>query len=119
MGDKQEEPLIRLHFMSNNPVLTVAEFDQLEREVVARVSLGDVNTGDAILWRLIEDNRDRFSQCQAILTTRRKCKALADHLLLELDDRIHHYNGDIYQAHEAQWKVTGDGPYTFELLKDN
>jgi len=48
-----------------------------------------------------------------------KCQALADHLLLELDDRIHHYSGDIYQAHEARWKITGDDPYEFELLKGN
>lgn len=116
--EQQNEPLIRLHFM-NNPILTVSEFDQLERIVMSNIALGDGTTGDFILARLIEDNRDRANNCRDIMTTRSKCQALADHLLLELDDRIHHYSGDTYQAHEAQWKITGDGPYEFELLKDN
>tara|TARA_R110002126_G_C10490983_1_gene504911 strand:+ start:148985 stop:149344 length:360 start_codon:yes stop_codon:yes gene_type:complete len=62
----------------------------------------------------------RFDMCRGIITTHSKRKALADHLLLELDDRIFRHNDtDIYQAHEAMWRITGDGPYEFELLKGN
>ena len=101
---QQNEPLIRMHFLSDNPVLTVDQFDQLDREVTGRAMLGGAGRAD---------------QCRGIITARSKRKALADHLLLELDDRIYHHEGDIYQAHEACWKVTGAGPYEFELLKDN
>tara|TARA_R110002094_G_scaffold201421_1_gene172886 strand:- start:2274 stop:2633 length:360 start_codon:yes stop_codon:yes gene_type:complete len=118
--EQQNEPLIRMHFLSDNPVLTVDQFDQLDREVKRRAMLGDVGIGDAILWQLLEDYRGRANECRIIMTTRSKRKALADHLLLELDDRIFRHNDtDIYQAHEAMWKITGDGPYKFELLKDN
>ena len=116
---QQNEPLIRMHFLSDNPVLTVDQFDQLDREVTGRAMLGGAGVGDTILWRLLEDYRGRADQCRGIITARSKRKALADHLLLELDDRIYHHEGDIYQAHEACWKVTGAGPYEFELLKDN
>jgi len=117
--EQEDQPLIRMHFWGNNPVLTIAEFDQLDRTVTANIALGDATIGDLILAELLHGNRDRANDCRDIMTTRSKCQALADHLLLDLDDRIHHYNGDTYQAHEARWKVTGDGPYEFELLKDS
>lgn len=110
------EPLIRMHFFGCEPVLTVAEFIQIERDLLARVFADDVTPGDTVLASLLTLNRGRFLDCCQIINIQKKRQALADHLLLVLDDSIRYDGDDIYQAHEARWRVTGVGPYEFTLV---
>ena len=115
------EPLIRLHFFTANTILTVDEFDQLERDVLARIYVGEKGMAESILARLIEDNRYRANECRNDKLMREKIAALADHLLVIpkdicSDDIIWEDQTHVFRVYEATWRVIGrQAPFTFEL----
>lgn len=56
-------PVIRLHAYDPH-IITWQEFEQLEKEIMARIMAGDATLGDAILARMLDHNRFRYVECK-------------------------------------------------------
>jgi hypothetical protein len=61
-------PVIRFH-LYEPPILTVEQYEELEREVTARIMAGDVTRCERILARMLKDNRSRYLECKNAIQT--------------------------------------------------
>jgi hypothetical protein len=61
---EKTEARIRLHFFQENPVLTTAQFEELKREVSAKLALGDASVSTGILAVLIKQNNRRYVEAK-------------------------------------------------------
>lgn len=59
------DPVIRCYL--NPPILTVEDYEAIEREVTARILCGAHGPGDRVLAQLLEDHRWRYRECKDVL----------------------------------------------------
>ncbi len=63
-----QEALIHLH-ETKAIVVTVAEYEELERELLARSLVDDVTIVEKVCWQLIKDHKSRYLEAKQINKT--------------------------------------------------